>query len=59
MIVAGTAGELVYFNDLTANSVAFSTTSEKVGGTFLAISDGTSWIIVPIVMESQTVTVVT
>ena len=59
MIVAGATGGLVVFNDLTANSIAFQTTSEKIGGAFLAISDGTSWVVVPVATETQTVTVAT
>ena len=58
LIVAGATGELVVFNDLTADSIAFQTSSKKIGGAFLAISDGTSWIVVPIATETQTVTVV-
>jgi hypothetical protein len=57
MIVAGADEGLVTFNDLTADSIAFQTTSEKIGGAFLAISDGTSWAVVPIATETQTVTV--
>jgi len=57
MTVTGTDEGLVCFNDLTADSIAFSTTSEKIGGAFLAISDGTSWIVLPIATETQTVTV--
>lgn len=58
MIVAGADEGLVVFNDLTADSIAFQTTSEKIGGAFLAISDGTSWAVVPIATETQTITVV-
>jgi hypothetical protein len=59
MTIAGSTGGLVVFNDLTANSIAFSTSSEKIAGAFLAISDGTSWIVLPIATETQTVTVAT
>jgi len=59
LTVAGSTGGLVVFNDLTANSIAYQTTSEKVAGAFLAISDGTSWIVLPIAEETQTVTVAT
>ena len=57
MLVAGADEGLVVFNDLTADSIAFQTGSEKIGGAFLAISDGTSWAVVPIATETQTVTV--
>lgn len=57
MIIAGADEEIVAMNDLTADSVAFQTASEKIGGMFLAISDGTSWAVVPFATETQTVTV--
>lgn len=59
MVVGGSTGGLVVFNDLTANSISFETSSEKIGGAFLAVSDGTSWLVVPISEETQTVTVAT
>jgi hypothetical protein len=63
MTVTGTAGELIAFNDAAANSVALSTASEKIGGAFLCISDGTSWLVLPFLWETvagmQTVTVTT
>lgn len=57
MLVAGTASGLVVYNNAAASSIALQTTNEKIGGAFLATSDGTSWIVVPITMETQTVTV--
>lgn len=57
--VAGTAGELVTFNDAAANSVAFSTSSEKIGAGIRALCDGTSWLIIPRTEETQTMTVAT
>ena len=57
MVVAGSANGLVVFNNATATSIAFQTGSEKIGGAFLAVSDGTSWVVLPIAMETQTVTV--
>jgi hypothetical protein len=59
MTVAGTAGGLVIFNDLTANSIAFEQAAEHIGGAFLAISDGTSWIVAPLATETQTIAVST
>ena len=64
MIIAGTAGELVVMNDLAANSVAVQTASELIGGSFRAICDGTSWLILPNLWPdvggaAQTATVVT
>ena len=57
MIVAGADEEIVCFNDLTADSIAYQTSSEKIGGAFLAISDGSSWAVMPIASETQTITV--
>jgi hypothetical protein len=57
MIVAGADEGLVTFNDLTADSIAFQQASEKIGGAFLAISDGTSWAVVPLATELQTIAV--
>lgn len=57
MIVAGADEELVVLNDLTADSIAFQTSSEKIGGGFLALCDGTSWIVLPWATETQTVTI--
>jgi len=59
MKISGVDGELVVKNDLTANDVSFETSSEKIGGGFLAVCDGTSWIVVPLAEETQTMTVVT
>ena len=57
MTVDGTDGELVVFNNLTGNSLGFMTTSEKIGGAMLAICDGTSWIVLPLGTETQTISV--
>jgi len=57
LIIAGQDEELVVFNDLTADKIEFSTTNEKIGGGFRAVCDGTSWIVVPLATETQTVTV--
>lgn len=59
MIVAGTAGELVTFNDAAANSVAFSTSAEQIGGCLEAVCDGTSWLIIIHGEETATSTVAT
>ena len=59
MMVLGTDEEVVTFNDLTADGLGFTTTSEKIGGTVLAICDGTSWILLPIGTETQTIKVAT
>jgi hypothetical protein len=57
MIVAGTTGELVVFNDLTADTFGIITASERIGAGLLAICDGTSWIVLPITQENVTVAV--
>jgi hypothetical protein len=57
MEVAGADEELVVFNDLTADKIGFAQSSEKIGGMFLAICDGTSWVVAPIATETQTIAV--
>lgn len=56
MIVTEASG-LTVFNNATATSIAFETSSEKIGGAFLAISDGTTWCVAPLATETQTITV--
>lgn len=41
-VAAAATGTLVTFNDLAANSIAFSTASEKIGGVVDVWSDGVS-----------------
>ena len=45
--VAGATGTLVVFNDAAANSIAFSTASEKIGGgcEVIANAAGTKWLV--------------
>ena len=57
MTVTGTDEQILCFNDLTADSIAFSTSSEKIGGGIMAVCDGSSWICVPLATETQTVTI--
>lgn len=45
-ITAGTADTAITYNDLAADSVAFSTSSEKIGGHVIAFTDGTNLFIV-------------
>lgn len=42
-IVAPVADTLVAFNDIAADSVAFSTAGQKVGASLRAMWDGTQW----------------
>lgn len=58
MVVAGPDEGVVSLNDLTADSVAYQTASLKIGGAFLAVCDGTSWLIWALpATVTQTVTV--
>ena len=41
-VVAGTADTMVAYNDLTADSLAFSTSSKKIGGQINVYCDGTT-----------------
>lgn len=60
-VTAGTVDTMVTFNDLTADSIALSTSSEKIGGGFVAFSDGTTLFCVQIfgVSHRQSATIAT
>lgn len=59
-VTAATADTAVTFNDLAADSVAFSTASEKIGGVIEVICDGTTLFVLPrLASEAQTVTIAT
>lgn len=59
-VAAGTGDTLVTFNDAAADSVAFQTASEKIGGYFEVIGDGTGWLVIShLAAEAQTITVAT
>lgn len=45
-VTAQTADTIVTFNDLAADSVAVSTSSEKIGGSIVAFTDGTTLFVV-------------
>jgi len=44
-VASGTADTMISFNDAAADSVAFSTASEKIGGRFVVEGDGTGWMV--------------
>lgn len=58
-IASGTADTLVTLADAAADTVAFSTISEKIGAAVEAVCDGSLWILLPMVWDGQTATVVT
>jgi len=58
-ITCATTDILVVYNDIAADSVALSTASEKVGGSFRVIGTGTKWLVVPNLWEAQTPTIAT
>lgn len=58
-VSAQTAGQIIFKNDLAANSVSYGTSSEKIGGGFHITCDGTSYLVMPLAEELQTITVVT
>lgn len=60
-VASGTVDTMITFNDAAADSVAFSTSSEKLGGVIWAFCDGTSLFCVQIggVSHRQTLTVAT
>lgn len=59
IITCATTDIMVAFNDVAADSVALSTASEKVGGSFKVIGTGSKWLVVPYLWETQTPTIAT
>tara|TARA_R100001086_G_C11847533_1_gene260534 strand:+ start:4036 stop:4854 length:819 start_codon:yes stop_codon:yes gene_type:complete len=45
-VTAGTADTMVTFNDAAADSVAFSTAGNKIGGLIEVYADGAKWLVV-------------
>lgn len=60
-VTAKTADTAVTYNDLTADSVAFSTSSEKIGGAVEVYCDGTTLFVLPRAADGryQTATIAT
>jgi len=60
-VTAATADTIVTFNDLAADSLAYSTASEKIGGAIMVFSDGTTLFALPFAAGGhlQTVTIAT
>lgn len=48
---------LIVFNNVAADAVAFSTTSEKAGGAFYVFSDGVKWMAMEMIHDAQTAVV--
>ena len=44
-VASGTADKMMVINDIAADSVAFSSASEKIGGVVTVVSDGTYWFV--------------
>jgi hypothetical protein len=57
-VASGTADLLIAINDVTADSVAFSTTSLMTGGCVMIVGDGAKWFSC-ILSDGNTVTVAT
>jgi len=58
VVTGGTADTMVTGDDAGADSVAFSTSTERIGGSFTVYGDGTSWLVVShIPNDAFTVTV--
>lgn len=49
--------KILFKNNAAADSVAYSTSSEKIGGAFLMVCTGTLWAALPLAEEAQTITV--
>lgn len=60
VVAAATAGTMITMNDAAANSIAFQTSSEKIGGTVEVYCDGTSLFgLARLATEAQTPTIAT
>lgn len=59
LVLAATAGEMVFKNDLAANSVSYATAGEMIGSGFDFFCDGSKWYVLPLAEEAVTITVVT
>ncbi|HKZ53749.1 MAG TPA: hypothetical protein VJ085_10775 [Candidatus Acidoferrales bacterium] len=55
--VHNTLDNMTTFNDLTADSVAYSTATEIIGGGWMFVWDGTGWLTFIFAEETQTMTV--
>ena len=59
-IASAEGDNVVAFNDAAADSIAFSTSGEKVGAGVEVVRDGTGWLaFVSLGMDSQTPTIAT
>ena len=58
-LTSDTVDTLIVFNDVAADSVAFSTSAEKVGGAFFVFSDGAKWMVSESIHDGQTAVVAT
>ena len=59
VVIAATADEMITFNDVDADQITWSTSSEKTGAAAHIICDGTAWMIMLMTEETQTTTVTT
>jgi hypothetical protein len=63
IVASGTADTMIIHNDLAADSVAYSTASKKIGGSFRFICTGTKWLVIPLPWSdgtlAQTITTAT
>lgn len=60
-VTAETTATIITFNDLTGISVAYSTSSEKIGGAFRVVCDGSNLFVIPLGAGGhlQTITIAT
>lgn len=58
-VIAATANQIIAFNDVDADAITFSTSSEIVGAAATLKCDGTSWLAILHTEETATTTVTT
>ena len=57
LVVTSTTTDVIAFNNAAATSVAFQTSSEKIGGGFAVIGNGSKWQVINMSAGANTVTV--
>lgn len=58
-VSAQTNGQIMFKNDVAANTVTYQQAGELIGGGFFILCDGTSWLVMPLAEEAVTIAVTT
>jgi hypothetical protein len=58
-LIVGLDEKIITKNNLAADSVAYQTAGELIGGAFLMVNTGSKWAALPLAEEAVTITVAT